>query len=137
MATKAEIIAFLQTDFPQFRASIESVGDQSCRLRQVVADTDLRPGGTVSRPVLFALADSALYVAVLGEIGIVPLAVTTNITINFLRRPTPDADLIAECKLIKVGRKLIVGEVSLYSDGNPDPISHAVGTYAVPPDKYK
>ena len=137
MATKEEIIAFLKTDFPQFQATIESVGDQSSRLRQTVTAIDLRPGGTVSGPTLFALADSALYVAILGEIGIVPLAVTTHLSINFLRRPTPDADIIAECKLMKVGKKLIIGEVSLFSDGNPDPIAHAVGTYAVPPDKYK
>lgn len=137
MADKDQIITFLEQEFPQFRATIESVGEQSAQLRQTVTSDDLRPGGTVSGPALFALADAGLYVAILGEIGIVALAVTTHLSINFLQRPSPTADLIAQCNLIKVGKKLIVGQVALYSDGNPDPIAHAVGTYAIPPDKYK
>lgn len=137
MSRKQEIIAFLQKEFPQFSTIIESVGDQASLIRHQVTDTDLRPGGTISGPTLFTLADTALYVAILGEIGMIALAVTTNMSINFLRRAKPDADIIAKCQLIKVGKTLIVGEVNLYSDGDPDPIAHAVGTYAVPPKKYQ
>lgn len=81
---------------------------------------------------MMAAADLALYVAILGTIGIVPLTVTTNLTINFLRRPAADRDIIAVCKLLKVGKTLAVGEVSLYSDGGPDCVAHAVGTYSIP-----
>ena len=83
------------------------------------------------------IADVALYVAILGRIGIVPLAVTTSLTINFLRKPTAKSLIIAECKLLKVGRSLVVGEVSLYSDGSDELVAHVVGTYSVPPTKNK
>jgi acyl-coenzyme A thioesterase PaaI-like protein len=96
---------------------------------------ELRPGGTVSGPVLMATADVALYVAILGEIGIVPLTVTTSLNINFLRKPSADRDIIGRCKLIKLGKLLAVGEVSLYSEGNPEPVAHVVGTYAIPQNK--
>ena len=93
---------------------------------------ELRPGGTVAGPVLMAVADVALYVAILGEIGIVPLTVTTSLNINFLRKPSAERSIIGVCKLIKLGKTLAVGEVSLYSDGMPDAVAHAVGTYAIP-----
>ena len=93
----------------------------------------MRPGGTVSGPVLMSIADVALYVAILGKIGIVSLTVTTSLTINFLRKPSAEARIIAECTLLKVGRTLIVGEVSLYSEGSSDLVAHVVGTYSVPP----
>jgi acyl-coenzyme A thioesterase PaaI-like protein len=78
------------------------------------------------------VADVALYAAVLSQIGIVPLAVTTNLNINFLRKPVADARIIGECKLIKTGRTLVIGEVSLYSEGSRQLVAHAVGTYALP-----
>ena len=80
-----------------------------------------------------ATADVAIYVAILGEIGIVPLAVTTSLNINFLRKPLATARIIAVCKLIKLGRSLAVGEVSLYSEGCSEVVALAVGTYAIPP----
>jgi acyl-coenzyme A thioesterase PaaI-like protein len=80
-----------------------------------------------------SVADVALYVAILGKIGIVPLAVTTSLNINFLRKPSSNERIIAECSLIKVGRTLVVGEVSLYSEGVSDLVAHAVGTYSIPP----
>ncbi|MDW5285967.1 PaaI family thioesterase, partial [Alteromonas macleodii] len=86
-----------------------------------------------SGPVLMSVADVALYVAILGKIGIVPLAVTTSLNINFLRKPSATERIIAECSLIKVGRTLVVGEVSLYSEGVSDLVAHAVGTYSIPP----
>jgi acyl-coenzyme A thioesterase PaaI-like protein len=84
---------------------------------------------------MMALADTALYVAILGEIGIVPLAVTTSLTINFLRKPVASQDIVAVCKLMKLGKSLAVGEVSLYSEGTAEPVAHAVGTYSIPPQR--
>jgi acyl-coenzyme A thioesterase PaaI-like protein len=132
MATKAEIIEFLQRDFPQSTCTVLEVGQSSATVRRAVGSADLRPGGTVSGPVLMAVADVALYVAVLGEIGIVPLTVTTSFTINFLRKPAPSSAIIAVCRLLKVGRTLAAGAVALYSEGNADMVAHAVGTYSIP-----
>ena len=81
---------------------------------------------------MMSLTDSALYVAILGELGLVALAVTTSLNFNFLRKPRADLDVIADCKLLKIGRKLVVGEVTLYSEGDDRPIAHAVGSYALP-----
>ena len=101
-------------------------------LHHLVGVEELRPGGTVSGPVLMTVADVALYVAILGEIGIVPLTVTTSLNINFLRKPAADKSIVGVCKLIKLGKTLGVGEVSLYSEGSPEMVAHAVGTYAIP-----
>lgn len=87
---KEQIARFIQREFPQTRVVVEAVSERSATVWQAVDASDLRPGGTVSGPTLMAIADVALYVAVLGEIGIVPLAVTTSLTINFLRRPAAD-----------------------------------------------
>ena len=133
MATKAEISAFLAVEFPQSKCVVEEVGNGSATVSHRIGIDELRPGGTVSGPVLMTVADVALYVALLGEIGIVPLAVTTSLTINFLRKPSSSANIIGVCKLIKVGKLLAVGEVSLYSQGSDDPVAHVVGTYAIPP----
>jgi acyl-coenzyme A thioesterase PaaI-like protein len=133
MATKVEIVEFLKRDFPQTKCIVDEVGNASATVRHHVGTDELRPGGTVSGPVLMAVADVALYVAVLGEIGIVPLAVTTSLSINFLRKPSPSRDIIGICKLIKVGRSLAVGDVALYSEGVADMVAHAVGTYSIPP----
>lgn len=135
MATKQQIAVFLTQAFPQSKCTIEEVGKMSAAIRHPVGVNELRPGGTVSGPVLMASADVALYVAILGEIGIVPLTVTTSLNINFLRKPSADCDIIARCTLIKLGKRLAVGEVSLYSEGNPDAVAHAVGTYAIPQNK--
>jgi len=121
------------SEFPQNRCSIEEVGARSSVVRLKVGIDELRPGGTVSGPVMMTVADVALYVALLGEIGIVPLAVTTSMTINFLRKPSPDQDIVGVCKLLKIGRLLAMGEVMLYSEGGDDPVAHAVGVYAIPP----
>ncbi|MFK3795957.1 MULTISPECIES: PaaI family thioesterase [unclassified Pseudomonas] len=133
MASKAEIAAFIAQEFPQTRIVVEDVGDQRATISQVVDQSDLRPGGTVSGPTLMAVADVALYVAVLGVIGIVPLTVTTSLTINFLRKPEAGRRIIAQCQLMKVGKTLAIGEVSLYSEGLADAVAHVVGTYAIPP----
>jgi len=132
MATHADIAQFLAAEFPQTKCSVEAVGHQGATIRHEIGVQELRPGGTVAGPVLMTVADVALYVAILGEIGIVPLAVTSSLTINFLRKPSADKAIIGRCKLIKVGRTLAVGEVSLYSEGSDEPVAHVVGTYAIP-----
>ena len=93
----------------------------------------LRPGGTIAGPALMALADTAMYAAVLSLIGKVELAVTTNLTCNFLRRPVP-ADVIADARILKLGKRLAFGDVTLYSEGDVDPIAHVTSTYSMPPE---
>lgn len=133
MATKEQVADFLALAFPQRGFVVEALGNAAATLSYPVGVDDLRPGGTVSGPVLMAVADVALYVAILGEIGIVPLAVTTSLTINFMRKPAPDKRVVGVCKLLKVGKALAVGEVALYSEGSDVPVAHAVGTYSIPP----
>ncbi len=135
MPTKTEISEFLLAAFPQSKCTVEEVGLMTAVVRHAVGVAELRPGGTVSGPVLMATADVALYVAILAQIGIVPLTVTTSLNINFLRKPASDRDIIGRCTLIKLGKTLAVGEVALYSEGNPDMVAHATGTYAIPPRK--
>jgi acyl-coenzyme A thioesterase PaaI-like protein len=132
MASKAEIAEFLAAEFPQTKCTVVAVGGGAATVRHEVGVSELRPGGTVSGPVLMTVADLALYVAIFGEIGIVPLAVTTNLSINFMRKPAGDKAIIGVCKLMKVGRTLAVGEVALYSEGSEEPVAHVVGTYAIP-----
>jgi acyl-coenzyme A thioesterase PaaI-like protein len=112
-----------------------AVGNRGATVAHAVGAAELRPGGTVSGPVLMSVADVALYVAILGEIGIVPLAVTTSLNINFMRKPAADRDIVGVCRLLKVGRTLAVGEVLLYSAGLDEPVAHATGTYSIPPDR--
>lgn len=134
MPKKQEIAEFLAREFPQTQCTVEDVGHLSATVRHEIGHAELRPGGTVSGPVLMSVADVALYVAILNEIGIVPLAVTTSLSINFLRKPAADAAIIGVCKLLKKGVSLVVGEVSLYSEGSEQVVAHAVGTYSIPPD---
>lgn len=132
MPTQSELATFLAREFPQTKCTVQAVGPMSATVRHEVGAAELRPGGTVSGPVLMAVADVALYVAILGEIGIVPLAVTTNLSINFMRKPAADRAVIGVCQLMKVGKSLAVGEVSLYSEGRDEVVAHVVGTYSIP-----
>ena len=120
----AEIEQFLRDEFPQAFSgddiTIESADGQTCLLRQHYSERMLRPGGTVSGPTLMALADFAMYVVLLSAIGPIGLAVTTNLNINFLRKPA-QSDLIAEARLLKLGRVLCVGDATLFSDGDERP----------------
>jgi acyl-coenzyme A thioesterase PaaI-like protein len=134
-ASKEEISAFLNSEFPQSKCVVEEVGNGGAIVSHHVGIDELRPGGTVSGPVLMGIADVALYVAILGKIGIVPLAVTTSLTINFLRKPSAISRIVAICKLMKVGKSLAVGEVSLFSEGSDDSVAHVVGTYSIPPKR--
>jgi uncharacterized protein (TIGR00369 family) len=133
---EAELSAYLAEEFPQIgigrNFSIESVGPMSARMRLHYRTDHLRPGGTISGPTIFALVDVALYVAILGQLGKVKLAVTTNLNINFLRKPNP-GDLIGEARLLKLGKRLAVGEVTVTSLGESDVVAHASGTYSIPP----
>lgn len=132
MATLQQISEFMAESFPQSKVSIEAVDAVSATVRHKIGIEELRPGGTVAGPVLMAVADAALYVAIFGRLGIVPLAVTTSLSVNFLRKPTSVQDIVGVCKLMKSGRSLAVGEVWLYSTGSDEPVAHAVGTYALP-----
>jgi acyl-coenzyme A thioesterase PaaI-like protein len=135
MTTTADIVRFMASDFPQCNSIVEATGNRGATVRHKIGVNELRPGGTVSGPVMMGVADVALYAALLGEIGIVPLAVTTNLNINFLRKPAADRDIIGICKLIKVGKTLATGDVYLYSEGDERPVAHAVGTYSIPPER--
>jgi uncharacterized protein (TIGR00369 family) len=131
-----ELRAFLHDEFPQAFGSgditIESADGETCRLRQRYSDRMLRPGGTISGPTLMALADCAMYVVLLSAIGPVGLAVTTNLNINFLRKAAPRHDIIAAARLLKLGRRLAVGEVNLSLEASSDPIAHVTATYSIP-----
>ena len=132
-----EITKFLDQIFSERHDSgpaidIEDVWPMGARLRLKFEDRLLRPGGTIHGPAMFMLADLGIYVAMLATMGPVPQAVTTNLNINFLRRPAP-RDMIGDIRLIKIGRRLAVGEASLISDGESELAAHAVGTYSIPP----
>jgi uncharacterized protein (TIGR00369 family) len=133
----AEVMQLLEREFSQaFHAGsgtmIEDAWHGGCRIRRAYSERMLRPGGTISGPAMMALTDFAMYVAILASIGPVPLAVTTNLNINFLRKPA-QRDLIAETRLMKLGKRLAVGEVSIFSDGIDEMVAHATSTYSIPP----
>ena len=135
--TVAELDRFLHTEFPQVfhgdsGLSIEQVWHGGGRVRQAYQARFIRPGGTISGPTMMALADFAMYVGVLASIGPVPLAVTTNLNSNFLRRPEARRDLVAECRQLKLGKRLAVGEVIIHSDGSDEPVAHVTSTYSIP-----
>jgi uncharacterized protein (TIGR00369 family) len=110
---------------------LERVEYGEIRIRRVFQENFLRPGGTISGPTMMELADFAMYVAVFSAVGPQPLAVTTNLTINFLRKPAR-ADLLADARLMKVGKRLAVGEVILTSEGSNEPVAHVTATYSIP-----
>ncbi|MFZ3034563.1 MAG: PaaI family thioesterase [Parvibaculum sp.] len=133
----AELEAFMEGNFPQMHEGgklnhIEGLGPMTARMRLLYSDRNLRPGGTLSGPSMMALADYAMYAVILAHIGPVALAVTTNLNINFLRKPGP-ADLFADAKLLKLGKRLAVGEVTITQDGLDGPVAHVTSTYSIPP----
>jgi uncharacterized protein (TIGR00369 family) len=134
--TAEAIEDLLRREFPQAfydgcGLSLERVQFGDVRVRREYHEDHLRPGGTISGPTMMELADFAMYVAVFSAIGPQPLAVTTNLSINFLRKPA-QADLLADAKLLKVGKRLVVGEVAIYADGSDEPVAHVTSTYSVP-----
>jgi uncharacterized protein (TIGR00369 family) len=137
--TVAEVTQLINEHFPQLNADrkqieILSVTAAGSRVRLLDHVANMRPGGTVSGPAMFTLADAAVYVAILGRLGEAGLqAVTTNISLNFLSRPGP-ADMIADCRLLKAGRRLVVAETELFSEGRSEMVAHVTATYVLPPD---
>jgi uncharacterized protein (TIGR00369 family) len=136
LMTAEEITAFLNSEFPQIHEggkvfAVEAAAYGRAWLRMAYHQRLLRPGGTISGPSMFALADVAMYVAVLSAIGPRALAVTTSLNINFLRRPAP-RDLIAEARLLKLGKRLAVGDIALRSEGEEELVAHATATYSIP-----
>lgn len=134
----AEVAALVDTHFPQVNAGgklifIDEIADRRAVVRMSGSDRIVRPGGTVSGPAMVALADVAVYAAILGQLGEDAMqAVTTNLNVNFLVRPEP-RDVMAHVRLIKIGRRLVVAEVELYSDGIEEMVAHVTATYALPP----
>ncbi|HCX68040.1 MAG TPA: phenylacetic acid degradation protein [Rhodobiaceae bacterium] len=132
-----ELETFMEREFPQMRMGadttrIDAVGPGFARLRLGFSEKNLRPGGTISGPAMMALADYAMYAAVLAHIGPVALAVTTSLHIDFMRRPE-QADILAEARLMNLGRVLAVGAVELSQEGMSGPVAHASCTYSIPP----
>lgn len=135
--TAEELEAYLAREFSEAfhegsGLTIQEVWHCGARVRQAYLPQFARPGGTISGPTMMALADTAMYVAVLASIGPVALAVTTNLTVNFLRKPEKRA-LVAECRLLKLGQRLAVGEVDIRSEGVSDLVAHVTTTYSIPP----
>ena len=132
----AQVQKFLEEVWPGSTSAyeIEDVGDRTARLRMQYTKERLRPGGIISGPALMTLADCAVWVALLGDIGPEAMTVTVSLNINFFR-PGPKADVIAETRLHKVGKRLATGDVLMYSEGDPDPIAQATVTYAIPSSK--
>lgn len=129
------LTAFLERDFGQVAAdfAVERADADGVTLRLRVAERHLRPGGTVSGPSMFGLADVALYLAILSRLGPVALAVTTNASMDFMRKPAAGRDVRAEARLLKLGRVLAVGDALLYSEGVAEPVARASMTYSIPP----
>jgi uncharacterized protein (TIGR00369 family) len=132
--TIAEVTAFLEKVFPQIDQDFDilSLSKDEVVVRMNVQTRHLRPGGTVSGPAMFALADVSYYIATLALIGPEALTVTTNCSIDFMRRPAA-TDMIAKARVLKLGRTLSVGDVLLYSEGQVAPVARANLTYSIPP----
>ncbi|MDV7272224.1 PaaI family thioesterase [Thioclava sp. A2] len=130
----ASLEGFLAEAFPQVANdfAIEAAGEEMV-VRMKIAERHLRPGGTVSGPNMFALADVGLYLAILQRLGPVALAVTTNASIDFMRKPAAGRDLLGHVRILKLGRVLAVGDVLIYSDGEAQPVARASMTYSIPP----
>ena len=131
----AALTAFLASDFAEVADGfvVERADMAGLDLRFLVTEQHIRPGGTVSGPAMFALADVAMYLAILSRIGPRALTVTTNASIDFLRKPAAGRDIIGTARILKLGRVLVVGDVLIYSDGGADPVARASLTYSIPP----
>jgi len=134
---KDELAEFLHEVFPQVRGdfAIDALSMDGVTMRLLTAERHLRPGGTVSGPSMFALADVAVYALVLSRVGRQALAVTTSCSLDFMRKPESGVDLIAKATLLKLGRLLAVGDVLIFSEGSDAPVARATMTYAIPPSK--
>ncbi|WP_171098926.1 PaaI family thioesterase [Ruegeria sp. HKCCD7255] len=133
---KEELTEYLAQVFPQVHQDfvVEALSEDQITMRLVVEERHLRPGGTVSGPSMFGLADVCVYSMVLARKGRQSLAVTTNSSLDFLRKPDGAKDMIAHCKLLKLGRSLAVGDVLIFSEGSDKPVARASMTYSIPPE---
>ena len=133
--TREDLEQFIKEVFPQVADdfTVDHVAPMEITMRLNVGERHLRPGGTVSGPSMFGLADVAIYLAIMAMIGPKALAVTTNASFDFMRKPAAGVDLIAKCRLLKLGRVLAVGDVLLYSEGMAEPVARASMTYSIPP----
>lgn len=133
---KEELTALLAEIFPQVAADfrIEELSEDHIQMRLLVQDRHLRPGGTVSGPSLFALADVSLYAMLMARVGPKALAVTTSASIDFMRKAAAGQDVLADCKLLKLGRVLVVGDVLMRSEGSDKVVARASMTYSIPPE---
>jgi uncharacterized protein (TIGR00369 family) len=134
--TAKQLNLFLAEHFPQIAGmnfKVKRASAAGIVISMPPKDRHLRPGGTVSGPAMVALADCAIWLAIMARLGPMAMAVTTNLNINFLRKP-PAAEIIAKGKLLKLGKRLAVGDVTLFSGRDPDPVAHATMTYSIPPD---
>ncbi|WP_299945983.1 PaaI family thioesterase [uncultured Ruegeria sp.] len=133
---KQELIEYLELVFPQVHNDfvVEDLTETTITMRLKVGNRHLRPGGTVSGPSMFGLADVSVYAMVLARKGRQSLAVTTSSSMDFLRKPESGSDLVAECKLLKLGRTLAIGDVLMYSEGSDKPVARASMTYSIPPE---
>jgi len=132
----AEVTALIDANFPQIHAGgrsmfIEAVGSRQARVRLKFTERSIRPGGTISGPAMFTLADFSIYVALIATLGAEGIpALTTNLNITFLKRPG-QGDLVAETRIVRLGRRLAYAEVALSMDGDDDVVAHATGSYAI------
>ena len=132
MMNEAELQQYLAEIFPAFNARIVTLTPEQTVLELATDEHNIRPGGTISGPTMMALADAAMYAAILARIGRVALAVTTNLNINFYRKPEPGS-LRAEARILKLGQRLAVGDVLLFSNNDSESVAHASITYSIPP----
>jgi len=132
---REELSQYLAEVFPQVREdfAIDALSEDTITMRLLTAERHLRPGGTVSGPSMFALADVCVYAMVLARLGLQALAVTTNCSMDFMRKPEGGAQIVAECRLLKLGRSLAVGDILMFSEGSDKPVARASMTYSIPP----
>ena len=134
---KETLLEYVETIFPQIKGEfqIDHLDEALLIVRLLVQEHHLRPGGTVAGPSMFSLADISVYLSVLAAIGPEALTVTTNCSLDFMRKPVSETDLLAHCKLLKLGKSLAVGDVLIYSDGMDKPVARATMTYSIPRGK--
>lgn len=135
--TPADIDRFIATDFPQVEGfcTVEDLGPMRGTFRLLPHDDHLRPGGTISGPTLFTLADCGFYLTLMAMIGPKALAVTTGASIDFMRKPRAGSAILAEARIHKLGRVLAVGDVLMHHDGEDDILARASLTYSIPPER--
>ncbi|KUJ85897.1 thioesterase [Ruegeria marisrubri] len=133
--SKEELADYLAAVFPQVKEdfAIDDLTEDTITMRLLTAERHLRPGGTVSGPSMFALADVCVYAMVLARLGPMALAVTTNCSMDFMRKPEGGAQMVAKCRLLKLGRSLAVGDILMFSEGSSKPVARATMTYSIPP----